>query len=386
MDLLSGKSIKALNTFRKILHENAELAFNEEKTANILNQFISNYYPNEIISNVGSTGLLFVYNGNEAGPTVLVRADMDALPINETNNFSYKSLNKNVSHKCGHDGHMAIVAGLAMLFNVNRSFKGKVVLMFQPAEETGEGALKILSDKKFESVKPDYVLALHNLPGFKKGEIIYKENHFAAASTGFIVRLFGKTSHAAEPENGNSPSEAMVEIISTLNQLIEKNRDVLVDFSLITVVHARLGERAFGTTPGYAEVMATLRSFRNDDMAKLKDLSKKISIRIAKKYGLEIKIEWTEEFPATVNEKVCVDLLREVISENKLNNKGIAEPFKWSEDFGHFTNNFKGILFGLGAGKNTPQLHNPDYDFPNEIIKTGVMVFYSLIKKLQSIS
>lgn len=385
MNLLSEKNIKELSALRKILHENAELAFNEEKTANILTQFISNYYPDEVITNVGSTGLLFVYKGNEAGPTVLIRADMDALPINEINDFSYKSLNKNISHKCGHDGHMAIVAGLAMLLNTNRSFKGKVVLMFQPAEETGEGAMKILSDKKFRSVKPDYVLALHNLPGFTKGEIIYRENHFAAASTGFIVRLLGKTSHAAEPENGNSPSEAMVEIISTLNQLIDKSRDVLVDFSLITVVHARLGERAFGTTPGYAEVMATLRSFRNEDMAKLKKMSANLSRQIAKKHGLKIKIEWTEEFPATVNEKECVDLLREVINENKLNSKEIVKPFKWSEDFGHFTNNFKGILFGLGAGKNTPQLHNPDYDFPNEIIKTGVMVFYSLIKKLQSI-
>lgn len=114
-------------------------------------------------------------------------------------------------------------------------------------------------------------------------------------------------------------------------------------------------------------------------------MSANLSRQIAKKHGLKIKIEWTEEFPATVNEKECVDLLREVINENKLNSKEIVKPFKWSEDFGHFTNNFKGILFGLGAGKNTPQLHNPDYDFPNEIIKTGVMVFYSLIKKLQSI-
>ena len=382
MNELKKIEINELNALRKILHQNPETAFNEHKTSELLKNIINNYNPIEVL-NLGKTGAAFVFVGMEKGPTILVRADMDALPIPEENDFSYKSRNEGISHKCGHDGHMSIVSGLAMLINRQRNFKGKIILLFQPAEETGQGALRIVKDPLFVKLNPDYVLALHNLPGFKKHEIVFRNEYFASASTGLILRLKGKTSHAAEPERGNSPVHAMVEIISGLNNLVTDLNEDLKDFALLTIVHSRLGERAFGTTPGYAEIMATLRSYRNDDMELLKKKSLEISEQISAKHGLELTIEWTEKFPAVVNNSELVDTLRSVIKENNLIGRELQNPFRWSEDFGYFTKKYKGLLFGLGAGEKTPQLHNPDYDFPDEIIKTGVSVLYSLIVKLQ---
>ena len=218
-------------------------------------------------------------------------------------------------------------------------------------------------------------------PRFEKGKILVREKEFAAASKGMIIKLTGKTSHAAEPERGINPALAVSDIISELIALPKKIKSIK-DFSLVTIIHSKIGERAFGTSPGYAEVMATLRSFKNKDMNLLTDNAIKKTKAIAKKHKLKCKIEFTEQFPATVNESNCVEIIRDAAKENKLKVQKIRIPFGWSEDFGHFTNHFKGALFGLGSGKKQPALHNPDYDFPDEIIEPGVKVFYSIIKQI----
>jgi metal-dependent amidase/aminoacylase/carboxypeptidase family protein len=154
-----------------------------------------------------------------------------------------------------------------------------------------------------------------------------------------------------------------------------------LDFKLITIIHTQLGEIAFGTSPGYAEVRATLRSYRNDDMETLTANAISLAELIADKYGIEEKIEWVEEFPATVNNERCVDLICGIAQENKFNLEQINVPFRWSEDFGHFTMNYPGALFGIGAGKHHPTLHNPDYDFPDEIIPTGITMFEGIVRR-----
>lgn len=376
-------SLQKLIKFRKEIHKNPELSGSEKNTAKRIISFAKRYSPDKIISNIGGNGIAVIFNGKEKGPTVLIRCELDALPIPEINKFNYKSVNENISHKCGHDGHMAIVSGLIPLLSKNILKRGKVVLLYQPAEETGEGAEWILKDNKFKSIKPNFVFALHNLPGFEKGKIIIREKEFAAASKGMIIKLIGKTSHAAEPEKGINPALAVSDIISALISLPKKIKTIK-DFSLITIIHLKIGERAFGTSPGYAEVMATLRSFKNADMKLLTDSAIKRAKSIAKKYELKYEIEFTEEFPATVNDKNCVEIIKEAAKENKLKVQKIRTTFRWSEDFGHFTNHFNGTLFGLGSGEKQPALHNPDYDFPNEIIEPGIKVFYSIINQILS--
>ncbi len=171
-------NIDELIKLRKDLHCNPELSGKEKNTSAKIKNFISQFNPDEVISNIGGNGIAFIFKGKEEGKTILFRSELDALPISEQNDFEYKSSVENVSHKCGHDGHMTILSGLASLLKNKKPDRGKVVLLFQPAEETGEGAAKVLEDKKFEQINPDYVFALHNLPGYPAGSVVIKNGNF----------------------------------------------------------------------------------------------------------------------------------------------------------------------------------------------------------------
>jgi len=361
---------------RRKLHQYPELSGNEYQTARIIREALEEAAPDRIVEHLGGAGLAAVYEGSKPGPTLLFRCDLDALPIDEVNTFEYKSEYPGVAHKCGHDGHMTIITGLAMAISANRPEEGRVVLLYQPSEENGQGAARVLEDNKFDALRPDYVFALHNLPGFPTGAVVLRKGTFAAASKGMINRLYGKTAHAGEPENGLTPAPAMAGIIQQLTALADD--DAFEDFTLTTIIHARLGEIAFGTTPGYAEVMATLRTYSNADMDKLTRQSMDVVERMAHSYGLKSEISWTEEFPATVNNSQVVDLIEQVARENQQQVIHIEEPLRWSEDFSNFTLKYPGALFGLGSGEKTPQLHNPDYDFPEEIIDRGIEIFYGI--------
>jgi amidohydrolase len=367
---------------RKKLHTIAEVSGNEKQTSDFLINYFHKLSPSQIITGIGGYGFVVIFEGANPGKSIALRTDIDALPITEENTFAYKSVTYGVSHKCGHDGHMAILTSVGEYFAKNPIKKGKLILLFQPEEETGTGALKMLNDEKFKKLQIDYLFGLHNLPGYETSSIICRKNTFASASVGLILKLLGKTSHAAEPENGNSPALAMAEIVQSLEKLVYANTN-LKDFALLTTIHAKLGEKAFGTTPGYAEVMATLRAYKNRDLELLKNESIKNATAIADKYSLKLKSEFTEEFSATVNSPEMVNIVKEAALNNNLNYHRLKNPFRWSEDFGYFLQKYKGAMFGLGAGKNHPQLHNPDYDFPDEIIDSGAKMFISIVNNLQ---
>ena len=156
--------ISIIKNLRKELHQYPEVSGKEVNTAKRIKAFIEKHHPTEIIENIGGNGLAVVYEFGKQGKTIVIRCELDALPIEEKNDFEHRSTIKGVSHKCGHDGHMAIVAGLIFWLKEQLFTKGKVVLLFQPAEETGQGAYKVLQDKRFQELKADYVFALHNIP------------------------------------------------------------------------------------------------------------------------------------------------------------------------------------------------------------------------------
>ncbi|MFP4023915.1 MAG: amidohydrolase [Thiohalospira sp.] len=368
-------------TLRHELHKYPELSDSEAQTALRIINFMESYHPDQIVTEIGGHGVAFVFKGNKEGSSVLFRCELDGLPIDDLIDKDYRSQTDGVGHKCGHDGHMSIIAGLADAFSKNRPETGQVVLMFQPAEENGQGAYRVVNDERFKQLKVDYVFALHNLPGYKKGTVVLGKDTFASASKGMIVKLTGKTSHAGEPENGNSPAIAMADIVKELTFLPQKE-NVFNSFTLVTIIHARLGEIAFGTTPGYAEVMATLRSYTNSDMDILTREAEKIAQKNAQKSNLKYEISYVEEFPATINKNNLVQKLEQVAIENQIPVEKLKKPFRWSEDFAHFTLQFPGVLFGLGSGLNQPQLHNPDYDFPDDIIENGVRMFYGIYQQI----
>ncbi|MGY6558797.1 MAG: amidohydrolase [Nitritalea sp.] len=370
-----------LRNLRRELHQQPEVAGEESQTAEYILSFFEKLGPDHTLEALGGKGLAFVFKGEHPGPRSLFRAELDGLPIRETNTFSHASKDPEKGHLCGHDGHMAIVCGLGEQLAAQRPETGEVVLLFQPAEETGEGAQAILADEKFESLGPiDAAFALHNLPGYPLHEVVLKKNSFAAASVGMIIELSGKTAHAAHPEDGLSPAEAMSKTIVALQYL----PDAMKKFSLVTVVHAQLGSRAFGTTPGEATLMLTLRAYEDETLKQLRDYSEKLAHSIADSYGLGCEVDWVENFAATQNHPKAWEQVNETAKSLRLSTKHIRIPFRWSEDFGVFSAEMPTVLFGLGAGEKLAQLHAPTYDFPDELIPTGVALFEGVVRRMHN--
>ena len=378
---MKKETIQKLIQLRHSLHQNPELSGVEFETAKRIIEFISEYNPTEIIHPKGETGIIATFKGENSGPTTLIRCELDALPIQEINNFEHKSAIEGVSHKCGHDGHMAILCGVATLLSDENNFNGTVHLLFQPAEENGEGAKKVLNDPLFNQVKPDYVFALHNLPGFPLGQIVVKNETFSCAVNSMIIELSGKTAHAAEPENGINPALAISEIISNFNAKIQPDIS-LESYCLITPIYINMGKKAYGVSAGFGEIHFTIRSNRNKNMDKIeKELIHSVK-QIATKHKLKPIIDWTQQFRANENSKEAVSFIRKAAEINGYDLLEKETPFSWGEDFGLFTEHFPGAMFGLGAGKNVPSLHNPDYDFPDNLIPMGAKMFYQIIKEI----
>ena len=366
---------------RHELHQYPETAHKETETAKRIKKYLNKYCPDNLVDEIGGHGLTAIYenkNGKE-GPTIMLRCELDALPIAEVNEIDYRSVYEGKGHQCGHDGHMAIIAGMAAYLHQNPPEKGRVILLFQPAEETGEGARKILDDPNFESLQPDYIFALHNLPGFPKRHILVKNGIFASASKGIIIRLKGAPSHASHPENGRNPALAASQIVQSLF-MIPQMQTEFHRASLITPVKIAVGQEAFGTSAGNGEIMATLRTHRDMEMEILAERAELQAQQIARAHDLDITIEYTEEFQAVDNDPECNRVITKAAKSLDLSLSTMDQPFPWSEDFGLFTKAFNGALFGLGSGKDQPQLHNEDYDFPDEIIETGVAMFQKIVK------
>ncbi len=370
-----------LKRLRHELHKNPELSNREADTALRLKFFLSSHKPDELIQGVGGEGLLAVYRGAEPGPDVLFRADMDALPIVEKNKLPYKSSKNGVAHMCGHDGHMAILSGLAVYLSMHRPKRGRALLLYQPAEETGEGAYRALKDIQKRGFKPEFAFALHNMPRYPKGSLLLNRGTFAAASKGMAIKLHGKSSHAAEPEKGLSPALAVARIIEGLIH-ISKSASRFEEYVLLTIVYAKLGEVTFGTTPGYAEVGATLRAFKNSDMERLTTLSEELITRLAKEQNLTVEISYTDDFPATVNHSEAILYLERSASKYGVPSVVLEQPNRWSEDFAHYSLACKAAIFGLGSGTEHADLHSPSYDFPDEIIEPGVNLFKGIAEEI----
>ncbi|MEA2096554.1 MAG: amidohydrolase [Candidatus Cloacimonadota bacterium] len=366
-----------LTSIRHKIHKNPELSGIERKTANYLVQILKKLSFRKIMTSIGGYGVIAVFDSKKPGSTIMFRAELDALPITELNELSYRSKNVGISHKCGHDGHIAILIGLAEKIS-SLDYKGKIILLFQPAEETAKGAIQVLKDENFKSLKPDYIFALHNLPGFTKGSIILKKGNLTSTSIGMIINLFGQTSHAGHPENGNNPTPAMIEIIDHLIKLPNK----INDSALTTVIYAKLGEIAFGTSAGKAVIMITLRSHSEQILNNMKEIAISFVQEISLKYNLDQTIEWVEYFPEIINDDKCVKIIKKSAHNINKEVEFIKKPFSWTEDFSYFTQNIKGAFFGLGAGTEHPQLHTSDYDFPDDIIEDGVNIFVEIIKEI----
>lgn len=366
-----------LISVRRYFHANPELSGKEVNTAKKVADILRPFQPNELITRLGGHGVAAVFNGQSPGPTIMFRCELDALPIHEINEFEYRSKTSEVGHKCGHDGHMTILLGLAAKLSGNGVYAGRVVLLFQPSEENGEGAKAVLDDDRFVAIRPDYAFALHNLPGYPRHQVVYRRDTFTAAVNSIIFKLKGKTAHAGEPELGVNPALAISKILQAALAL-SNNAPDRADFSIVTPVYINLGKIAYGISAGEGELHLTIRTWTEENLQNLTAQLEEIARNESQMEGLHLQIEKTQHFNANENDDSAVDYLLKALSNTNYDVVQREYPFKWGEDFGLFTQKFKGAMFGIGAGTDCPALHNPDYDFPDEIIETGVEVFFKI--------
>jgi len=358
--------MSGINRVRQELHELAELSGNEIKTSSYILSYISKNKPDLILQDESKCGLIALFKNSPDKSFIAFRADIDAIPFNNQ-----------AEHLCGHDGHTAILLGLSDFLKNREFFKENIVLIFQPSEETGQGALKMLKLLESNHIMVEKIYGFHNLPGFKENDIIIKNNTFACASNGLKVSFKGILSHASEPEKGNNPVQAFNRLIA---YVIELNRQAPVeDYYLITTVYAKLGDLNFGISPDQAVLGFTIRSAFSSDLDIINDLIINYSRLLAVEYGLEFSYELIDEFPDTVNDSDLLMQFKSLLAANRIDFHEIEEAFRWSEDFGHYLNHYPGVFFGIGSGTDHPNLHNPKYQFNDMIIEKAISVLRILI-------
>ena len=368
---------------RRELHQHPELSGHEARTARFVEDKLQAFHPTKVIRHVGGHGLLVEYFFSEDGPTVLFRADMDAVAVQEPDDIPHHSQTPGVAHKCGHDGHTTILLRFARMLSERPLPKGRVLLLFQPAEENGSGSKAVLDTKVLDYYKIDKAFALHNIPGYPASAVLCKEDSFTCAVVSVSITLTGKTSHAAEPQKGISPIPATLNIVDEL--LRWNNTDIQSDdYFLSTIVEIHVGEEAYGVSAGNSIIRATLRAktdkLLHQHAQQLKEL---VATECKRTPDLQHEMEWLEPFSANENDPQSVGMIKNAALRNNLPYIELQTPFSWGEDFGLFTQQYKGAIFGLGSGEMCAPLHSPQYDFPDEVIETGATLFYTIAEENQ---
>ena len=379
--VLTNQDMVELVAFRHKLHRMPELSREEAQTAQEIRAVLAATNPDRLITGLGGHGIAAVYEGAQPGPTVMIRAELDGLPIEEISGIPYRSAVPGKGHLCGHDGHMTILTGLARLLGRRRPQHGRAVLLFQPAEEDGSGAAAVVADPRLRELTPDFAFALHNLPGLALGKVALAEGPVNCASRGMRIVLNGKTAHASMPETGISPVSVVAELMPALTAL-GRGGPLDEDFAMVTITHAKIGEPAFGVAPARAEIWATLRTLTDETMEELCVSAEHLVLSAATQKGLSVEISHDDIFQHCENAPEAVAHLRRALDEEGIVHDRGDLPMRASEDFGRFGHRAPAAMFFLGAGENHPSLHNPDYDFPDDLIGIGTRVFMRAIRNL----
>ncbi len=378
---LTNSDIEHLTAFRRHLHMYPDISGKEGRTAQTVRAALSDLSVTSVVTGLGGHGVAATFDSGVPGPTVLFRCELDALPIRQISTAEHQSRTDGVAHLCGHDGHMSILIGLGHVLSRQEPARGRVILLFQPAEETGAGAAAVLADPKFSMLKPDFAFALHNLPGLPLGAVSLASGPICCASRGLDVTLTGTPAHASQPETGTSPMVALSSLMPTLTALSQgETHDP--DFSLVTITHAQMGEPAFGIAPGEATVFATLRTLTDDRMEALCDAALGLAEQTAADHNLTLAHRFHDVFHQCENDPEATAIISTALKALDISYGDAGLPWRPSEDFGRFGAVSNSALFFLGAGSNHPPLHNPKYDFPDDLIATGVRIFDRIARDL----
>lgn len=380
---MMNKTIESpLTDIRHQLHRLAEPSGEEVRTHAFILEQLKACSPLRILTFADSQSIIAVFEGEEPGRTLLFRGDFDAVRVEETIDVPYASEMAGVAHKCGHDGHATMLLGLARDLHRRPPARGRVLLFFQAAEETGDGARQLIETGVLDRYTPDRVFALHNIPGEKLGTVLGKPGSFTCSVVSTDIVLQGHSAHAAEPLKALSPYPAARAIADKLLSL--NNYDMHSDhYRLLTLVEFRVGEQAYGVAAGDGVLRFTLRAKDDARLQQTKaELVRIVEEEVAKTEGVSHTISWKEYFAASNNHDEAMAQVKAAANRIGLDYKELEVPFSWGEDFGLLTQHYPGALFGLGSGLEQPSLHNPYFNFPDELLPIGVHLFRELIDSI----
>lgn len=356
-------ALPLLTELRQALGQHGELSGQEAETRRLLREFLARHTSLEVYD---LSGGLVAAHREPQGPCIAFRGDMDAIP---GPNGPY--------HGCGHDGHSALLAGLGLLLEGQRLGKS-VLLLFQPAEETGQGAAP-MAQALLAKEQVQAIVGFHNIPGYPLGQPLLRQGVFACASQGLLLRLQGKQAHAAYPEEGCNPIPLLAGLLDALPALCSQ----VAPKGLLryTPVGFQAGGYNFGVSPGAGSLALTLRADRQQDIAALvQAMAAWLTARLPQ--GMSLSLEDRDVFPDTTNHAPLVDAGAAILKQAGLSPRFLDAPMRWSEDFGHFLRAFPGFYLGLGAGESQPGLHTPGYRFNDALLGPGLDVLWALAQGL----
>ncbi|TJV96623.1 MAG: amidohydrolase [Mesorhizobium sp.] len=384
---LTNTDFAELTEWRRNLHRHPELSGEEERTAATVVAMLRETLPDRIVTKIGGYGVAAIYDSGKPGRRVLLRCELDGLPIEDIADIPYRSNVPGKGHQCGHDGHMAMIAAMARLLGRKRPEKGAVILMFQPAEENGSGARKVVEDAVFAELKPDFAFAIHNMPGIPFGQVRIVDGPVCCASSGVMLELVGRTAHASQPETGVSPMSAIARLMPEFAAMSSPigTSTSNPDFALVTVTHADMGAPVFGVAPGEAKLFATLRSLTDNGMAALIDKVEALARTVTQENGLKLEIGYTDIFVTCHNHPDAASIVRTALDRIGVVHGPGMLPLRGSEDFGYFGRGAKMALMLLGSGETLPALHNPDFDFPDDLIPVGSQIYAAILQAVEAI-
>ncbi|MGP4863520.1 M20 aminoacylase family protein [Psychrobacter sp. T6-5] len=378
--LINETLLGEVKQWRQQIHSQPELGFKEFKTSSFIVDKLKSFGI-EVHQGLGGTGVVGVLK-NGSGPTIGIRADIDALPIKEQNDIAHKSTHENCMHACGHDGHTSVLLGTAKHLSQNKNFSGTIYFIFQPAEEVLGGAKAMIDDGLFDKFPMDAVYGLHNWPGLPVGQIAVNNGPMMASFDTFEITLTGKGTHAAMPHLGADPIAAGAALITNIQSIVSRRISPLKS-GVISVTQMNSGDTT-NVIPDYAILKGTVRSFDMDVRQSMQDMLTEMVAVLPPLYGVTGEMDYHIRYPVTTNDSQAYLEIKEAATEalgaDKVNTD--VEPSMASEDFSFMSQFVKGAYFWLGVDGNSPSkpLHNAAYDFNDDAIETGIKVWVSLVE------
>lgn len=374
--------------WRRHLHQFPETAYEESATSAFIVKKLRDFGL-EVHGGIAETGVVASLSAGTSEKKIALRADIDALNIKERNHFPYKSRNEGKMHACGHDGHSAMLLGAARYLTSAKNFNGTVYFIFQPAEEGGAGAKRMIEEGLFDLFPADSVYGMHNFPDVPQGHFAVKTGAMMASFDCFEIRITGLGTHAAMPHLGNDPIIIAAQIINALQTIVSRNTNPS-DSVVVSITQVHAGE-TWNAIPDVVTLRGTFRCFDPDIRKDIEDKIKKLVYSLSQAMGAEAEIDFNPEnsgYPVTNNtEKETVIAARvaaEVVGKNRVDLKPV--PSMGSEDFAFMLQEKPGcyIWIGNGPSKGSCLLHNPKYDFNDEILPIGAAYWVKLVETVLS--